>query len=154
MSHFFTSLGRFSVRFRFLIVLAWIAVTFLAVRYLPSLGDVAKDTTSGFLPPNSPSMQAATMAAPFRDISLAPATLVVARDGGLTAADNAAVDRLEALIRAVDRVKVIVDLGVSRDGQAREALVEAEVVSFSAGPEASGVVDAIRSTFGAAGAPA
>jgi uncharacterized membrane protein YdfJ with MMPL/SSD domain len=52
MSRFFTSLGRFAVRFRFLIVLAWIVVTVVAVRSLPSLGDVAKDTTSGFLPAN------------------------------------------------------------------------------------------------------
>ena len=74
MSRFFTGLGRFSVRFRFLIVLAWVVVTVLAVRLLPSLSDVAKDTTSGFLPSNSPSMQAAAMAAPFQDVSLAPAT--------------------------------------------------------------------------------
>ncbi|MBI3748390.1 MAG: MMPL family transporter [Chloroflexi bacterium] len=154
MSRFFTGLGRFSVRFRFAIVVAWIVVTVLAVRLLPSLSDVAKDTTSGFLPANSPSMQAAAMAAPFQDVSLAPATLVVARDGGLTAADNAAVDALEARIRSVEQVKAVVDLGVSADGQARQALVEASVVAFSAGPEASGVVDAIRATFGAAGLPA
>ena len=67
MSRFFTGLGRFVVRYRFLVVLAWIVVMFLAVRFLPSLGDVAKDTTSGFLPANSPSMQAATLAAPFQD---------------------------------------------------------------------------------------
>ena len=94
------------------------------------------------------------MAAPFQDISLAPATLVVARDGGLTAADNAAVDQLESQIRGVDRVKVVVDLGVSRDGQARQALIEASVIAFSAGPEASGVVDAIRSTFQGGNLPA
>ncbi len=92
MSSFFVSLGRFTVRFRFLIVVAWIVVTILAVRLLPSLSDVAKDTTSGFLPANTPSMQAAAMAAPFQDASLAAATLVAARDGGLTAADNAAID--------------------------------------------------------------
>src|SRR5664279_5168860 len=99
-------------------------------------------------------MQAATMAAPFQDTSLAAATLVVARDGGLTTADNAAMDRLEATVRGLDRVKVVIDLVISRDGQARQALVEAAVVAFSAGPEAKGVVDGIRSTFAAAGAPA
>lgn len=154
MSHFFTSLGRVVVRFRFAIVLAWIIVTVLAVRFLPSLSDVARDTTSGFLPANSPSMQAAAMAAPFQDVSLAPATLVVARDGGLTVADNAVVDALEARIRTIDRVKAVVDLGVSRDGAARQALVEASVIAFSAGPQAAGVVDAIRATFTAAGVPA
>ena len=153
MNPFFTSLGRFSVRFRFLVVVAWIVVTFLAVRFLPSLSDVAKDTTSGFLPANSPSMQAATMAAPFQDASLAPATLVVARDGGLTADDNAAVDRLEAQIRAVDRVKVVVDFGISGDGQARQALIQAAVLAFTGGPEAQQVVDSIRSTFSSADVP-
>ena len=153
MSGFFTALGRFSVRFRFLIIAAWIVGTFLSVRFLPSLADVAKDTTSGFLPANSPSMQAAAMAAPFRNTSLAAATLVVARDGGLTAADNAAVDRLEAQIQKVDRVKAVIDLGVSGDGQARQAIVQAAVVAFSAGPEARGVVNAIRSTFATVDAP-
>ena len=154
MSHFFTSLGRFSVRFRFPIVVAWIVVTLLAVRFLPALGDVAKDTTSGFLPATAPSMQAAALAAPFQDASLAPATLVMARNGGLTAADNAAMDAIEAKIRGIDRVKVVIDLGVSGDGQARQALVEASVVAFSAGPEAKGVVDAIRSTFTTTPTPA
>ncbi len=153
MSYFFTGLGRFSVRFRFLIVLAWIVVTILAVRFLPSLGDVAKDTTSGFLPATSRSMQAAAMAAPFHGDSFAVATLVAARDGGLSAADNAAIDQLEARIRSLNRVKVVVDLGVSRDGQARQALIQLTVVAFSGGSEAQGVVDAIRSTFGAASQP-
>ncbi|HEX2754732.1 MAG TPA: MMPL family transporter [Candidatus Limnocylindrales bacterium] len=147
MSRFFTGLGRFAVRFRFLIVVVWVVVTVLAVQLLPSLGDVAKDTTSGFLPADSPSMQAAAMAAPFQDTSLAAATVVMARDGGLTAADNASMDALETQIRGIDRVKVVVDLGVSSDGQARQALVEAAVVAFSAGPEAKGVVDAIRATI-------
>ncbi len=154
MSHFFTNLGRFSVRFRFPIVVAWIVVTLLAVRFLPALGDVAKDTTSGFLPASAPSMQAAALAAPFQDASLAPATLVMARNGGLTAADNAAMDAIEAKIRGIDHVQVVVDLGVSGDGQARQALVEASVVAFSAGPEAKGVVDAIRSTFTSTSIPA
>jgi RND superfamily putative drug exporter len=154
MSHFFTSLGRFSVRFRFIIVVAWFAITIVAVQALPSLADVAKDTTSGFLPADSPSMRAAALAVPFQDTSLAAATLVVARDGGLTPADNAAMDALEARIKAVPRVKIVVDLGVARDGQARQALIQAEVVAFSAGPEAKGVVDAIRAAFGSAATPA
>src|SRR3954447_2341241 len=143
MSNAFTALGRFTVRFRFLVVIAWIVVTILAVKTLPSLGDVAKDTTSGFLPANTPSMQAAAMAAPFQDVSLAVATVVAARDGGLTAADNAAIDALEAQLRGVDKVKTVIDLGTSGDGQARQALVQAAVIAFTGGPEAKTVVDSI-----------
>jgi len=147
MSHFFDRLGHFSVRFRFLIVVAWIVVTVLAVRFLPSLADVAKDTTSGFLPADSPSMQAAGMAAPFQGDSFAVATLVVARDGTLSGADNAAIDTIEARIKSIDKVKQLVDLGISRDGQARQALVQLNVVAFSGGPEAQAVIESIRSTF-------
>jgi putative drug exporter of the RND superfamily len=154
MSRFFVTLGCASVRFRFLVVLAWIVVTVLCVRLLPTLSDVAKDTTSGFLPADSPSMQAAALAAPFQNTSLGVATLVVARDGGLTAADNTAIDQLEAKIRTVDRVTLVADLGTSRDGAARQALIQASVVAYSAGPEAKGVVDAIRATFGTVNAPA
>jgi RND superfamily putative drug exporter len=154
MVRFFDSLGRFAVRFRFLIVIAWIIVPILAVKTLPSLGDVAKDTTSGFLPASAPSMQAAALAAPFQNASLAAATLVAARDGGLTPADNAAIDTLEADIRKVDRVEIVLDLGISADGAARQALIEADVISFSGGPEAQGVVDDIRALFDQVGAPA
>ena len=152
MSRFFTSLGQFTVRWRFLVVLAWIVVTFLAVQFLPSLADVAKDTTSGFLPANSPSMQAAVMAAPFQDASLAVATIVAARDGGLTQEDNAAFDRVVNQVGAVDKVRAVVDLGVSSDGEARHALVQVAVVAFTGGPEAKSVVDAIRATFPTSGA--
>ena len=154
MLRFFDRLGRFAVRFRFLIVIAWIVVPILAVKTLPSLGDVAKDTNSGFLPASTPSMQAAAMAAPFQNASLASANLVVARDGGLTPADNAAMDRLEAQVRTVPHVKIVLDLGISADGMARQALVEADVVTFSGGPEAQGVVDDIRALFPQVGAPA
>jgi RND superfamily putative drug exporter len=147
MSHFFDRLGHFSVRFRFLIVVAWIVVTVLAVRLLPSLADVAKDTTSGFLPADSPSMRAAAMAAPFQGDSFAVATLVAARDGGLTAADNVAIDALEARVGELDKVKQLIDLGISRDGQARQALVQLNIVAFSGGPEAQALIASIRSTF-------
>ena len=152
MNNAFTALGRLVVRFRFLVVVAWIVVTFLAVRYLPALADVAKDTTSGFLPNTAPSMVAAGLSAPFQDVNLATATVVAARDGGLTAADNAAIDQVEAKIKAIDKVKVVADLGISGDGAARQALVQADVVAFSGGPEAKALVDSIRSTLASSGA--
>lgn len=153
MSHFFDRLGHFSVRFRYLIVVAWIVVTVLAVRTLPSLADVAKDTTSGFLPADSPSMRAAAMAAPFQGDSFAVATLVAARDGGLTAADNAAIDAVEARVGGLDKVKQLIDLGISRDGQARQALVQLNIVAFSGGPEAQALIASIRSTFSGSAVP-
>ena len=153
MNRIFALIGVASVRFRYLIVVAWIAITILAVQTLPSLSSVAKDTTSGFLPANVPSLQAANMAAPFQDISLGSATLVAVRDGGLTPADNTAFDAIVARIKGVDTVKQAVDLGISGDGAARQALIEAQVTDFVGGGKADQLVSDIRNAANAA-APA
>ncbi len=153
MNRIFALIGVASVRFRYLIVVAWIAVTILAVRSLPTLGSVAKDTTSGFLPANVPSIQASNMASPFIDASLSTATLVAVREGGLTPADNAAIDTMEARIKGLNTVKVVADLGISADGAARQALIEAQVQGFTSTASESVVVTAIRNVAAAA-APA
>src|SRR5664280_1626682 len=106
MNRIFALIGVASVRSRFLIVVAWIVITIVAVKSLPSLGSVAKNTTSGFLPATVPSIQASNMAAPFIDVNLGTATLVAVRDGGLTPADNAAIDALATRLRGIDTVKV------------------------------------------------
>ena len=144
MNRLFALLGRATVRFRYLIVAAWIVITVLAVQTLPSLGSVAKDTTSGFLPPSVPSMQAAAMASPFQNATLASATLIAARSGGLTVADNAAIDAVEAQIGKIAHVKAVIDLGISRDGAARQALIEADVPQFAGGGTGDALVAAIR----------
>ncbi len=153
MNRIFALIGVASVRLRYLIVPAWIVVTILAVRTLPALSSVAKDTTSGFLPANVPSVQAANMASPFQDVSLGTANLIAVRDGGLTKADNAAIDALEAKIKTLDTVKGVVDLGISGDGAARQVLIEAQVTTFGMtnGPDV--LVAAIRNAATAA-APA
>ena len=144
MNRIFALIGAASVRFRYLIVLAWIVITVVTVRSLPTLGSVAKNTTSGFLPANVASIKASNMASPFVDVNLATANLVAVRDGGLTAADNAAIDGLETTIKGIDTVKVVADLGISGDGAARQVLVEAAVVSFTDVSGAQTLVDTIR----------
>ena len=55
----FRWLGLFDVKFRYLIVLVWVAVTVAAVATLPSLSSVTNENNSSFLPANSPSLHAA-----------------------------------------------------------------------------------------------
>jgi RND superfamily putative drug exporter len=153
MSSVFAWIGVVSVRLRFVIVVAWIVITVVAVKTLPTLGSVAKNTTSGFLPSDVPSIQASNMASPFVDVNLGTATLVAVRSGGLTPADNAAIDALETRIRGIDTVKVVVDTGISGDGAARQVFIEAEVVSFTDVSGAEALVKSIRSAAAAA-APA
>jgi len=77
-----------------------VVITVVCVSTLPGLGSVAKDTESGFLPANSPSMHAAQLLNPFESSTLATATLVASRSGGpLTAADKLTVASLLAKIK-------------------------------------------------------
>ena len=151
----FALLGRFAVRFRYPIVAAWVVAALLIPRLLPSLSSVSDNNNSAFLPANSPSVLAAHLAAPFQHGTQPTAQLVAARSGQpLTTADQAAIARAEAAVRAVPGVAQVRDLGVSGDGMARKALVELSVGAFGAGGQAKTQVDAIRATFGRVGLPA
>src|SRR6266851_5625381 len=120
-------MGRFAVRFRWIIVAAWVAAAVLA--------NLAKQDNAGLLPAGSPSVQAARMGAPFQGISQTPVSVIVARDSGaLTAADLAAVDRLAGGLAGVGHVQRVRDLGVSRDGQAVQLQALASINLGTEGP--------------------
>jgi putative drug exporter of the RND superfamily len=119
MSGFFAAIGRFAVRFRWAVVVAWIAATILAQHFFPSLASVIKASDTSFLPASSPSLQAARLAAPFQGVDQTAVPVIVARDGGpLSGADLAAIGRLAAGLGRVPDIQQVKDLGVSRDGRA------------------------------------
>ena len=153
MRRLYSGLGRFDVRFRYLIVVVWVVVTVVCVRTLPGLGSVAKDTESGFLPTNSPSMHAAQLLDPFENSNLGTATLVASRSGSpLTAADKAAVATLLDRIKVLPNVVTARALGTSSDGEAMEALIQANVPQYGGGA-GTALVDSIRADFARVGAP-
>jgi RND superfamily putative drug exporter len=153
MERFFELLGRFDVRFKYPIAIVWIVFTVFAVAAFPSLSSVAKDQNSGFLPNNTPSIQAEQLANVFQNTNLASMTLVAVRSSGpLTAADQATVDRLASQIKALPAVKVVQDLGLSRDGEARQVSIEANVSQNGTGTGKT-LVDNMRSLFTKVGAP-
>ena len=141
MTRIFATLGRFSVRFRYPVVALWIAATVLSVHFFPGLSSVAKDTNSGFLPADTPSMQASKLATPFQNSDQASLTVVVSRSGGsLSAADQQTVTQVEAAVGRVAKVTSVHDLGVSRDGAAEQALVQADVAPYGNGSDQQAVV--------------
>lgn len=153
MSRFFTGLGRFVVRFRIPVVVAWVVVAVVCIHLLPTLASVSKDSNSAFLPSSSPSMRAAQLASPFQNSTLAASTLVaVSNDGPLTAAEQAAVTRFETKISHLPKVKLVRDLGTSPNGEARQALIEAAVPAFGGG-DGPALVASIRADFAAASVP-
>jgi RND superfamily putative drug exporter len=153
MTSFFAALGRFAVRFRWAVVAAWVAAAVLATAFLPSLSSVTSDSSTGYLPARSPSVQAARLAAPFQAADQTPVPVLVARAGGpLTAADTAATGRLGARLAAVPAVRQVQDLGVSSDRQAAQLLVLARIDVNSEGP-AGQLVDGLRRAIGMSALP-
>jgi RND superfamily putative drug exporter len=155
MDRLFGVVGRFAVRYRYLIVVGWLTLTVGSVLAFPSLASLTTDTTpTSFLPPTAPSAQAAQLASPFQNTRYAAAALVAVRaEGPLGEADQVAMDRLEARVSELPHIHAVQDVATAPDGAARQALIEADVPQDGSGAAAH-LVAAIRAQFGAVVAPA
>jgi RND superfamily putative drug exporter len=120
----FRGIGSIAVRFRWLVVLAWVAGAIAAVSLLPSLSSVTQNNNTKFLPASAPSSHAANLAAPFGTASLAPIPVVAARVAApLSPADIAALTSLQAKLKSVSGVSKVLDAGRSPDGHAEQLVV-------------------------------
>ena len=119
---FFAAIGGFAVRFRWLVVLGWLAVTVGAMLALPGLGSEVNSDPSLFLPAAAPSVQAAALAAPLQgSVTKSKVTIVAARSSRpLTPADLAAASRVAGLARQVSGVLTARAGAISPDGHAAE----------------------------------
>lgn len=149
----FAALGRAVVRFRWLVVIVWIAAGMAVPALLPSLSSATKSQNTAFLPKSTPVVRAAALAAPFERQNSASTLLIAGRPPApLSVADETAVSRAE---RAVARVPGVVDVrgrGVSADGKIRLALVELKGVGARAGG-GSALFGQLRAAVRSAGAP-
>ena len=126
----FSAIGRFSVRFRWTMLLAWIAGAMAASALLPSLASVTQNDNTKFLPASAPISKAAALAAPFGTSNLLPVPMIAARQSGpLTAADTSALTSVQARLKADPAVVRVIDLGESATrqggpaGQASEFMI-------------------------------
>ncbi|HWF80346.1 MAG TPA: MMPL family transporter [Streptosporangiaceae bacterium] len=155
----FGSIGKFSVRFRWLMALVWIVGAVAAVQFLPSLSSVTQSDNTKFLPANAPVEKATALAAPLGPTNLIPIPLVAARaTGPLTAADTAAIARLQGELKTVSGVRRVLDLGTSQPsaanpGQANQSLVLITQIGNNQNA-AVALVDSLRSKIASAGLPA
>ena len=148
-------IGALVVRYRFLVIVLWLAGTFAATHAFPSLGSVTDTSNSDFLPSSAPSVAALSLDSPFQASSKAKssATLVAVRgDGPLTAVDQAAITNLENTLKTGPHVVSLRDQGVSGDGEARKAQIGVDISASDA--HSASVVQALRSAIANAGAPA
>jgi len=158
---FFAAAGRLSVRFRWAIVLAWVAGAAAAMALLPSLSSVTQSDSTSFLPASAPSERAARLASPLQGATLTSVTVVVARTGGpaggpLSAADETFVARLARSLSRVDRVAAVRDAGQSADGRAEQLTVLAALAQSGglATSDQATLVSRVRDAIRAAAPPA
>ena len=150
----FGAIGRFAVRFRWLVVLVWIAAAFGAVTQLPSLGSVTNNNNSTFLPASAPSEHAAVLAAPLGTANLFGIPVVAARSGApLAPADVTALAALQHQLGTVPGVSRVQDLGRSPDGQAEQLQVLAQASGGNQSQQTD-LVDGLRAKIASAGLPA
>ena len=154
---FFAAVGRLSVRFRWVIVLAWAAGAVAAMVLLPSLSSVTQSDNTSFLPASAPSEQAAQLASPLQGASLTAVTVVAATPGSrLTGADQRLIMRLAAGLSRVPRVVAVRDAGQSADGQAEQLTVLAALAQSGglATTQQASLVAGLRGVIRTAGLPA
>jgi RND superfamily putative drug exporter len=155
MDRFFSGLGRFVVRFRFLVVVFWIVLLVVSTRALPSLSSEVNNDNSQFLPANAPSELAADLASPFiGNVNTESQIVIVGEDsvGRLTAVDQAALAREVVAAERVPRIVFAKEIAVSRDGKAAEMIVEARVNEADVVAQKV-VVDDLEATFSTVAAP-
>jgi len=156
LTRFFTGLGNFVVRARYLVVVAWLAAVVVTTIALPSLGSEVNNDNSQFLPATAPSSQAAQLAAPIigNPNTTSEIVVVAARSGSrLGPGDEAALAREVAALRSVPRVQTARVLAVSSDGEAAQVVARVSVQQADITGQKT-VVDDVIATFPQARAPA
>jgi len=140
----FAKIARFSVRFRWPIIIFWIAVVPIVSSAFPNISDVTQNSTQDFLPKNSPTDTAAKLETAFQKKNTASSAVLVASRGGgkLTGQDAAALQKLVDNVKKTKEITEVDDLGVSADGQAHEYLVGVSGAAFGNG--AFKIVDDLR----------
>jgi len=155
MNRFFSALGRNVVRYRYLVLAAWIAIAVVASITLPSLGSEVNNDNSQFLPKSAPSEQAATLAQPILGkAGVSSQVLVVASTNGaaFTSRDQAAIARAAALVAHDPHVVAAKETAIAPDDKAAIITVRLHVNVDDIQAQKTDLA-AISRTLAASGAP-
>ena len=150
----FGGIGSFAVKFRWLVILAWVVAAVGVPRALPSLSSVTQGNNANFLPASAPSEHALKLAAPLGASTLTPVPVVAASaQGPLTPADQAWLSKLEHDLGQVPTVAKVRDLGHSPDGRAAQLQVLSTVSGGGSGSGLTTLVNDMRATISRDGPP-
>ena len=144
----FKGIARFSVKFRWLVVIAWIAAVPILNSTLPSITSVTKNNNSDFLPKNSPSSQAINLETNFqpKDTSDNETIIIAREDAALTPSDKQAIGTITQSVKKIKDVTYVRDQGTSADGETLELQVGVGNAAYNdATPVVSGIRSILRS---------
>ena len=119
------SFGQFIIRYKYLIVIAWVIGAIWMATQAPKLSDIAISETSEFLPGTAPSIQAQKAVAKAfpREGDLGSAIVVFSRPGGLTDADNAYAKSFGDWLLSPDAPRIVRDVTSIFNQQGGESLM-------------------------------
>jgi putative drug exporter of the RND superfamily len=158
----FRGIGKFAVKFRWVVLIFWIVAAVGISKGLPSLASVTQGNNSAFLPASAPSEHATNLAAPLGiSLSVTPVPVVAAvSTGSFSTADQAFLGTLETDLGKVPTVTKVRQLGESAvpgpngvAGQAAQIQVLSNVSQSDQGAMTD-LVKNLRSSITAAGPPA
>jgi RND superfamily putative drug exporter len=158
----FRGIGKFAVKFKWVVLIFWIVAAVGISKGLPSLASVTQGNNSAFLPASAPSEHATNLAAPLGiSLSVTPVPVVAAvSTGSFSTADQAFIGTLVTDLGKVPTVTKVRELGESAvpgpngvAGQAAQIQVLSNVSQSDQGAMTD-LVKNLRSSITAAGPPA
>jgi RND superfamily putative drug exporter len=155
MRPLFAALGRFSIRWRWLVIAVWLGGAVASVLFLPSLAAAVNNNNTQYLPANMPSNVAARLDTPFNGQSNNDDAWVVAATTNhqrLTTADDAAISRLAARAAVLPHARTARIAEFSGDGQAAQIEIRAALSQTTNTPDVR-FIRSLRALFSQVGAP-
>jgi RND superfamily putative drug exporter len=151
----FEVLARTIVRFRWLVLVAWLLAAIVVSGAFPSLSSQVNNDNSAFLPSSALSTQAANLAAPLLGGAgkTGQILIVASRNGGLTTQDLGAISREASAARSVRDVLVVQGPDVSSDGAAAQLRVRVAAARNDLTTQKA-IIAGLQGTFARSAAPA
>ena len=120
----FEKIGKFSVKYKWLIVILWLILAVSFKMFLPGLSTVRQKNSHIFLPANSPSKLAVQAESNFQPKgSAGNGTIVFTASQKLTAPDIRSIDNSLSKLKQVNGVITAKPIGISKNHRAYEAIV-------------------------------
>ena len=147
---FFGLIGKYAIKFHWVVLILWIVAAVLIVKELPSLSSVTQSDNSSFLPSSSATEKAIALTSAFgQNSSNPPVPVVVATGSGtiLSPTNQQAITTLQQNLSKVAGVHKVESVGSSGDGQAEELIVQTNGQSGGGGGDIAPFISDLRSAI-------